>query len=163
MKNLLFLCSLLLFSCSKDNNGSQSTSIDTGIKIYLKDANGNNLLDTPNYKEKTIKVLYLINNEVKEFFEPHLDNPRAFRFIIDERPLPLRMGLGPNTTETEEFPITYIQWNETDTDTVKCHFRRANGKDGTLIQCDKIWYNNKFVWDMSNPEDRDDRSITIIK
>lgn len=160
MKNLFYLFCTLLLSCSKDNNNVQSSSIDTGILIYLKDINGNNLLNTTNYKENNIKMFYLINNEVKEYYQSNLDNPRGFKFLVDD--LPIRIALGPNTTETEEFPITYIKWNETDTDTIKCHFRREVGNDGSLLQCDKIWFNNKFVWDMSNPQNKD-RSINIIK
>jgi hypothetical protein len=162
MKNLIYLLSLLLFSCNNENINPQSVNIDTGILIYLKDSNGNNLLNTEKYKEKEVKMFYLINNEVKEYYQSNLDSPRGFRFLVDD--LPLRMALGPNTTETEEFPITYIKWNETDTDTIKCQFRRGSGNDGSFLICDKVWYNSKLAWDMANPsQNNEGRKVDVIK
>ena len=155
------MLAVILISCTKENNPS-STNIDTGIGISLKDSKGNNLLNTEKYKENDIKILYLINNEVKEYYQSNLDNPRGFKFIVDD--LPLRMAVSTNTTETEEFPITYIKWNETDTDTIKCHFNRGSGNDGSFLICDKVWYNGKLAYSTINPTiGNKDRQIDVVK
>lgn len=38
----------------------------------------------------------------------------------------------------EDYPITYIKWNETDTDTIKTHYNRTENS----ILLDKVWINN---------------------
>ena len=53
-------------------------------------------------------------------------------------------------------PVTYIQWNETDRDTIQCHIKR--NEDGSLIFCTKVWYNDILVYDNNG-----ERYFTIIK
>ena len=56
-----------------------------------------------------------------------------------------------NTAESEDMPITYIKWNETDTDTIQAHYIRTENS----IIYDQIWYNGILL--DTPPE------VTIIK
>ena len=54
------------------------------------------------------------------------------------------IGISPNyeIQQDNTDPITHVQWNETDRDTIRCHIKR--NKDGSLIVCTKIWYNDSL-------------------
>lgn len=55
----------------------------------------------------------------------------------------------------EDFPITYIEWSENETDKIKCHFNRTENS----VVCDKVWFNQELVY----PNDTKDRIFKIIK
>jgi len=150
---LMLISAMIFLSCQEEKN---STNIDTHIEIAVVDKNGNDLLNPSaenSFKEENIKIYYLINGVVEEVFYPNLDYPRCFR--IYERDGIYRMRLSPNGNEKDEFPVTYIKWNETDTDTVKCNFSRG---DNSLI-CTKVWYNGVLMWEAYAT----DRCITVVK
>jgi hypothetical protein len=56
-----------------------------------------------------------------------------------------RIRVFPNDSEKEQYPITYIQWNSDDTDTIKCEYRRLEN----AVICTKVWFNEKGKWDES--------------
>lgn len=147
---LLFVMS----SCNKDKEGK--FNLDAGIEIYVQDKSGNDLLNPSiqnAYKESEIKIYYLIDGVKKEVYYPNYDYPRNFRII--EAGSKYYMMLSPNGNDSEEYPTTYIQWNESDTDTIKCEFSRTSNS----IICTKIWYNGSLAWsDYSNG-----RIIQIVK
>lgn len=138
---LIIISAIVFFSCQKEK---KELNIDTGIEITVFDENGNDLLNPSNqnsFKEQTIKIYYLINGVVEEVYYPNYDNPR--NFSVYEKEGVYRMGLSPNANEKEELPVTFIKWNETDTDTIKCSFSRT---DNSVI-CTKVWYNGSVMWE----------------
>jgi hypothetical protein len=137
---LIIITAMAFFSCKKDK---ESLNIDTGIEINVKDNIGNDLLNpifNNAFSESNIKIYYLIDGEKKEVYNPNYTYPRNFR--ISEKEGVYYMTLWPNTTEKDEFPITYIKWNETDTDTIKCSFSRTENS----VICIKVWYNGTLMW-----------------
>lgn len=69
------------------------------------------------------------------------------------------MRLFMNDVPTELFPETYIKWNETDTDTIKASY----GRGENFVICNKVWLNNRVVWDFNSPPGISGRNITITK
>lgn len=149
----------MLLSCSNDKDSPQNNdNIDSYLFIYLQDSKGNNLLDTENYLETEMKLFYVVNGVSKEFYNASYDTPKNLKIIKESSPF--KLIVYPNNTDKEEFPVTYLQLNKTDTDTIKCHFRRTEGSE----ICDKVWYNGKIVSDYTNPKDAiKGRVIDIIK
>lgn len=138
---LILITTMVLFSCQKEK---ESHNIDTGIEITVFDSIGNDLLNPSNqnsYKENIIKIYYLINGVVEEVYYSNYDNPR--NFIIYEKDGIYQMRLFPNANEKDELPVTYIKWNDSDTDTIKCCFSRTESS----VICTKVWYNETLMWD----------------
>jgi len=167
MKNLIFLllANILLISCSSDNNnnGNSYYNLDVGITMTFKDINGNDLLNPNNinaYSTDLIKIYYLKENgDIEEIYNSNLDSPRNFKIITpeDSQENIYALYLTPNTYLTEN-AITYIEWNNTETDTIKTNYRY--GDNYTI--CNKIWYNNVNVW-TENTNVNSGRLFEIIK
>jgi len=161
MKKVLsiFLVALVLSSCNKEepNWGSYN---DCGVYITVHDKAGIDLLNPSNpgaYLQQNIKIFYLINGVKEEVFHWNQDYPRNFN--IDEFPNEkFKMGLGLNYSPTEEYPITYVQWSENDTDTLKTEIYRRGG----LTSVKNLWLNNKLVW-RNEDYAKGERIINIIK
>ncbi|WP_086478479.1 MULTISPECIES: hypothetical protein [Arenibacter] len=149
MKYLIsFLIIPLLYSCSSDD-GKEQFVYDVSVEFSVKDSEGNDLLNPENsnsFDESEIKLFYLINGEVNEVYDGNMDHPR--NFVINEYPpaSEYRIGVFLNYSETEEQPTTYIKWNETDTDTLKCEVYRTN----SLTKITKLWLNDEQIWTSSD-------------
>lgn len=153
IKTMFFSIGLGIFlvSCSNGTdccaNPDNSTIVGIGMEMSVRDENGTDLLDPQNpnaYMEEDIKLFYLIDGEVGEVFYGNLDHPRMIKIFQHENEY--RIGIALNHNENENPPITYIQWSETDTDTLKAEFRRwDNG-----IEVRKLWFNNELKWQFSD-------------
>ncbi len=147
---LIALIAVLAIGCSKDE-GCGCTIISLAANISLKNNAGEDLLnpDNPNsYKKRDIKTYYLIDGEQTRAGQ--YDN-----FYEDEDGV-FRYGVMVNYEGSDEYPITYIDWNETDRDTIKSEIYRTKNQTRAI----KFWYNGELVWDAENgnaPE------FTIIK
>jgi len=167
MKNLIFLLliSILIVSCSsdEDNNNNSAFNLDTGIVFLLTNELGEDLLDPTNpnaYLSETIKIYYLKENgDVDEIYNSNLDSPRNFSIITPENSGSdiYAFQLFPNTYIMEN-AVTYIEWNENETDTVKTNYRY--GDNYTI--CSNVWYNNENLW-TENPAVNSGRVFEIIK
>lgn len=156
MKNIFFIIIILFCSaCSSDDNSDQMI-VDTSINLSIRDSEGNDLLDpqTDNsYKESEIKLFYLKNGEEMEIFNSNLDYPKGFFIYKQENEF--RMRIFPHTEMGEKFPTTYIKWNNSDIDTVKCNIEKTTSSE----ICTKVWFNNNIVWEAYETE----RFFKIIK
>ncbi|MFK5958964.1 MAG: hypothetical protein QM495_08870 [Lutibacter sp.] len=167
MKNLIFmlLALILIVSCSSDDNNNENNyyNLDTDVIFTVKDSNGNDMLNPNNqnaYLSDNIKIYYVkADGGSEEIYYPNLSSPRNFRIITpeDSQENIYAFQLFPNTYVMED-AITYIEWNNTETDTIKTNYRY--GKNYTI--CDKIWYNNVNVW-TENTEVNTGRIFEIIK
>ena len=161
MKNLILMMGIVFCcSCSNDDNPS-SENLDAAVSIYLNDSEGKSLIDTPNFLSQNYRIYYLVNGISTEVNNSFADNPRGF-FINDETS-PISMFLGLNFAASEEFPITYIKWNDTDTDTLKAQFDRGTENNDNYVLCKKLWLNDELVWDVTTPDGITGREITIVK
>jgi len=154
MKYLIAMATVLFSSCSSDD--SDQFIVDTHIDVLIKDSNGNNLLDPENvnsYKEEQIKIFYLVNGQQSEVNNSNLDYPKGF--FIYEHENEFRIRIFPNSDKNEETPVTYIMWNNTDIDTIKCSIERKSNSE----ICKKVWLNDNLVWEAYETE----RFFEIIK
>lgn len=142
-KTILVLAALTFFGCNKSKNIRPDT-LDIGMEFSVFSSQNEDLLDpaTTNYFEASgIKLFYEINGEIKEIYDPNLDNPRNFRIYKHENEY--RIGIALNYTETSVKPITYIQWNNNDTDTIEVVYDRNEGSPLKR----KVWLNDLEIWD----------------
>ncbi len=141
---LILLAGIFLFSCDKTDNPEAAAIVDTGIEFSLVNAQNVDLLnpESPNYiDEEGIKIFYVIDGKTKEFYDSDMDAPR--NFLIFEHENTYRIRVFMNIADTADKTITYIQWNENDTDTIEATFRRfSNG-----ITKEKIWLNGDAIWE----------------
>jgi len=145
MKYVLFCILGMLVSCSKEK--SQNVVIDIGVEIFISNTNGENLLlgSTPNaINPDSIKLIYKLNGENYTVYNSNMDCPRGICFLNDLGSE--RIGITPNDTENEEYPITYIRWENGDLDTIKCHFVRKDNGINSSIVCDKVWFNDSLMF-----------------
>lgn len=143
-----------LTSCDNGKENPSEFVLDNDLNFYLKDNTGSNLLNTANYLEENFRVYNLINGEVIEVFNPMMDYPRNF-FIKDESN-PISMRLFLNNSDTEEFPVTYIKWNGTDTDTIKASYVRSENS----VVLDQVWINDVLT---PRVDDTYGNPYTIVK
>lgn len=139
----------LLTSCNTDNN--EQAIVDTSIDISIKNIDDIDLLNPINensFNESEIKIFYLINGETIEYYEPELDSPKGFR--IYQHQSEYRISIYPNQVISEVFPITYVKWNESTTDTIKCEYDRKNN----YIICNKVWFNDELKYSLSSGSER---------
>lgn len=151
--SILITAIFFLLGCSKH---STSENVDVIIRILVEDKEARSLLD-PTHKNyidvSKVRVYYLINGQKKYQYEPNWSCPSHFCAISDDGKRYVK--LSPNISITEDFPITYIEWSEYETDEIKCHFNRTENS----VVCDKVWFNQELVY----PNDTKDRIFKIIK
>lgn len=155
MKKLLVFL-LLLISCKEKMETSYG--VDTRIDIQVIDSLGNNLLNpsvSNSYKEEEIRIYFIINGEKTNIWEPLMQFPNRFYIYDDFNTGDHRIRIFPNDSKNEDLPVTLIQWDINDTDTIVCHFKRVEG----YISCDHLWYNGMYI----DPALTNNRNFTIVK
>ncbi len=155
-------------SCSEEKETFVATSIETSVLISIVDQQNLDLLDPNNpndIRSENIKIFHMIDGELTEFSEGLFDYPKGFR-IFNPKDLGfndqylfclLMTDASYQTGETELLPITYIQWNESDTDTIQCQYSKTE----SLLITTKVWFNGKEVWDIE--KDNEEGWFKIMK
>jgi hypothetical protein len=146
MKNLLIILTMTtLFACSESNEVvKQYHNIDVGIEFSIFNSENEDLLnpENPNHLDVSkIKLFYIINGERKEVYNSNLTSPRNFMIYKHENEYRIRIFL--NHTDTSDKPITYIQWNESDTDTIEVTYKRNQN----AILKNNVWLNSEKIWE----------------
>lgn len=157
MKNVFLIPALIMIiSCSEpkeNNNLSQGIIVARSISIELKSNEGSNLLGTNEYQFKDIVATYLVNGKIVQSNSPQdYDYPNNVLFYNKNQGIQIFL----NDASSEEFPITYIKWNKTDSDTIKAHYNRANNS----ITIDKLWILENNNWKEINMKSL---PLTLIK
>lgn len=156
MKYLFFLLSIVFFiSCEKQGNEGE-VIVDVAISISVKDGDGNDLLNangSNSLNQHDFKVIYEINGKQVEVNDQKLHSPKGF--FVYQAENEYRIRIFPNTDKNVERPVTYIQWSETEIDTIKCEIERK----GSSTICTKVWLNDELVWQAYDTE----RFIQIVK
>lgn len=145
-----------MISCT-DNRKDCCTYIDGKINIFLKNSQGENLLNTANYNSDNFKIYFKKNGQKIEINNPLSGHPKGF--FIDNSYNPIYMGLYLNIDVNEIIPETYIEWNETDTDTLKV----TVVKNGGSTSWNSMWLNGDLIYSSSTPLGVTGREITIVK
>lgn len=157
MKLLAILLFLTWLSCT--NESPKADVVSTAIDIFVEDNLGQNLL-SDNAKNKIdvdkIRLFYKKGDDLSLAFDSKLDCPYHVCEMHDGEKHFLRIF--PNSIDSETYPMTYIQWDENNMDTIKCHFIRNNQS----IVCDKVWWNESLLFpDKAIPDF--ERAIKVIK
>lgn len=162
MKYLIFSIFLISLSCNKEKYCCDARS--TGIGIFVVDSLGNDLLNTEipgAINTNEIELMYLIDGSMQTVYNPNMDCPRNVCYY-NEHPEGGFIRIFPNEVESEEYPITYIDWGNGDIDTLKCHFIRNDDGRSSSIVCDKVWFNNILEFP-DNAIHGFDRTFKIVK
>lgn len=125
----LISIAFITMSCSNDTEPLNSTTRNTSVNIYLKNKSNENILDSQNYPESSINVRFWVGGkEVGYTYNSNgatFDNPRGFFLgVLSANETGKGMRIFLNEDISEEYPITYIHWNGTETDTLKVHYIR---------------------------------------
>ena len=152
---LALLSILCGFSCKKSTDNA--VVIDAIVNIQIVDGQNKNLIgEASSVYFNDLKIYYLIDENKELFYRGNFDYPRGYALLEDANGEKyLRLFL--NTQG--ELPVTLIQFNDTDIDTIECEFIRKNGN----INCAKIWYNDVLEWNIKDKNSSENREITIIK
>jgi len=86
-------------------------------------------------------LFYKVDGEVIEVYDPNMDAPRNFVIYKHENENRIKVYL--NDSNTTDRSVTYIQWNNNDTDTIEALFERNEH----LLRKRKVWLNNQEIWD----------------
>jgi len=151
MKYLFFFLSALIFaSCTDDNEQfiiNKHFNIDAKLEFSVFNTQNEDLLNPENSNHlntSKIKILYVINEEIQEVYDLNADNPRNFMIYKHESEYRIKIFL--NHSETADKPITYIQWNDSDTDTIEVSYQRTQNS----IPQNIIWLNGEQIWERGN-------------
>lgn len=136
----------VLFACSKSNEieTQYGYNIEVGLEFSILNSLNEDLLnpENPNHLDVTkIKLFNVINGEKQEVYNPNMDYPRNFNIFKHENEY--RIAVFLNSTETSEKPITYVQWNDSDIDTIEVTIKRTQS---SMLQ-NEIWLNGIHVWE----------------
>lgn len=147
---VIFMSFITTIGCNSDDSSDENAAVvDTAIEFSLKNNEGEDLLNPENpnaINQSGIKLFYLINGEVQEVYDANMQNPRNFMIFYHEIKQNYVIRVFQNSSETEQSPITYIQWDGEDTDTLQAEYRRETG----LIQVTKTWLNDNLIWDINS-------------
>ncbi|WPO77346.1 hypothetical protein [Flavobacterium sp. KACC 22761] len=165
MKNITFilLITIAFYSCDNETTPPKATYINTCINIDLKDnKSGENLLGTEKFPENIIYADYLIAGKKVLNISNAItsDYPNNVHVVNEFDRHYIKVFL--NAIENEDFPITYLHWNKTETDTIKAKYDRENGKFGISVTLEKVWINNVLVWEVTK-QGQTNSDITIYK
>lgn len=142
---MIILTITTLFACSKtDEMDEQYFNLYAGLEFSVFNAQNEDLLnpETPGHlNTEDIRLFYVINGESQEFHDDNLDNPRGY--LIGEHEGVYRIGISLNYAETEDKPITYVSWNDIDTDTIEVSYQKTQH---SILQ-DTIWLNGEQIWE----------------
>jgi hypothetical protein len=138
---------------SNDGFQNQASVIGASIDIQLKNKDGINLLG--NHKYPIDKITATDNLEQKKSNNNGailLDYPNNIMFVDENKIQFIRVFL--NNSASEKFPLTYIHWNKTETDTIKAEYHRT----GNSVILARLWIFKNNSW-----EEIKSKPLTIIK
>jgi hypothetical protein len=164
-KFFIALSTIMCLSCSENITDKSTTgfTLFANIDIYLKSSTGENILGSDKYPENSIRVRYLVGGKDLGYGYDTpgaiLDNPGGFFLgILSANETGKGMRVFLNSDSSEEYPITYIHWNSTETDTIKTKYRRTSNS----VVLEKLWLNDVLVWQVE-VEGQRGSTITIVK
>lgn len=150
---------ILLISLLSCNDKECCYDLVGHIDLKVVDSEGTDLLNPDNpdaYYEPKIEIKYLIEGEIVQGFNGSFEHGCTFLFQeenTDTEDYILRVYV--NMAESEEYPITYIEWDDQDTDTLKFHYNRGDN----YTRWDRVWYNDvEHIFNTSG-----ERIITVVK
>ncbi len=148
-KLICILIAISFFACSKSDEMSPRFNLDVVFELSVFNSQNEDLLDpatTDHYEATEIKLFYEVDAEMIEVYDPNMDAPR--NFVIYKHENEYRIQVTLNYSDTSDKPITYIQWNNSDTDTIEVLFERSERS----VLKRKVWLNEIEIWDWTTNE-----------
>ena len=163
--SLLWLL-LLLSGCTKEE--PSHTVIYAVMEIRVVDAQGNNLLDPTFPSPKTVDAsklkLYLVKEGKEELFDRKTaDFPKGV-FLLPPKETGLSyyiMRLFLNVETHEKITTTILEWEDGHRDIIKAEFYRPKNTSSIFQQ--RIWVNDKLIWDVLNKIGGDTPTYTVVR
>lgn len=156
MKNFIFIFMAFLVNSCSNENPAQNVNISAVIGVSLENSQGEDLLGSEKYPKANIYADYLINGKIilntSNAYMPA--NPNNVYISDGSVKNHSRVLIYLNHAASEKYPITYIHWNETDTDTIKAQYTRSESS----VVLSNCWILENGNWKEINSGD-----ITIIK
>lgn len=141
-KLVLFLALIPLFACSKTDEASPGYNLNSFFEFLVFNSQDVDMLDpaTPDhYKAADIRLFYEDDG--------NMSSSRNFSIYKHENEYRIKVFL--NHSDASEKPITYIQWNnidtDPDTDTIEATFERTDH----YCEVSKVWLNELEIWDQT--------------
>lgn len=143
----LILLTTIIYSCeSTDEKKEFGMFIDSSVEFSVFSAKNEDLLNSENPNNldtSKIKLFYVVDGVAQEYYRSNLDRPKGFKIFKYENNKEYRIIVDLNDLDKSEKTITYIQWSETDRDTIEATFERAYN----ILRTKKIWLNGNLVWE----------------
>ena len=163
--SLLWLL-LLLPGCTKEE--PSHTVIYAVMEIRVVDAQGNNLLDPTFPSPKTVDAsklkLYLVKEGKEELFDRKTAQFPKGVFLLPPKETGLSyytMRLFLNTETHEKITTTILEWEDGHRDIIKAEFYRPKNTSSIFQQ--RIWVNDKLIWDILNKIGGDTPTYTVTR
>ncbi len=137
---------MFVSSCSKQ---IRDTEVSIGVDISVKDSAGNDLLDPSfpgSFKEDSIRLYYLENGKRVEVYYSNMTDPRNFFIFYENSEYLIRIF--PNDDKSSDYPVTYIDWDKSDEDTIKCVITRTRNTTNVT----KVWFDGQLKWQAGTRE-----------
>lgn len=139
---------VMMISCSNNEYLDVAIVVDRSFNFLVVNENDENLFDVAtenNWDVNEIKLFYVKNGEPELYYTSRLGSPAPYGYLLTEHEnsnniLVVFMNHEPDLDTS----ITYLQWNEFRTDTLKATYNNTNG-----YQKKEVWFNGEKVWDGS--------------
>lgn len=112
------------------------------------DGLGNDLLNPStvgSFNTGNVDLFYLNNGQKERVYNGNMDYPE--NFFIFEANGQYYMRLFPSEYVIGNRSTSFIQFNQTDIDTLTCQLLKSESK----AVCTQVWYNDQLVWDGNGP------------
>lgn len=145
---LFVLTAIIMIGCSTVSSDN-STFLSNDVYIKYVNKKGENLLNPAHshaITEQNTNLYYLINGKKKRVYRPNLDAPKMF--VIGngfDSSGDYEMKLFANTPPDQMTAITYINFKNFPTDTLKVQYESPNSS----IAITKVWYNGELRLDLT--------------
>tara|TARA_R110001583_G_C5503127_1_gene395947 strand:+ start:120 stop:599 length:480 start_codon:yes stop_codon:yes gene_type:complete len=144
-KLIIFLAITTFFACNKSNDVVDCFYISASLQLSVFNSNNEDLLnpENPNYLDTgSTRLFYVVNGEKEGIHNANATHPKNFYVFKHENEY--RIAVFLNHTDTSDKPITYIEWNNSDTDTIEVVYDRNSC--GVIQQI--IWLNGEQIWEI---------------
>jgi hypothetical protein len=148
-KLIIYIAVFSFFACSKSDEMNLQFYLDRSFEFSIFSSQNEDLLDpatTNHYEATEIKLFYKVDGEMIEVYDSNMEFSRNFLIYKHENEYRIRVFL--NDTSISEKPVTYIKWNNNDTDTIEAIFERNEH----LLRKRKVWLNGLEIWDWTTDE-----------
>lgn len=161
MKRLLSFCAfwVLLSACDKRLPGG---IVDVGLKVFVYDSNGNNLLNSNtgtgfNFEDISFEFSDL-EGRILHAWQFEMNNPRLFEDTI--RGNSFRLSSFVTRTKITPNPWVKIYWPDNTVDTVTYEIYDDKNRVTSIT---KVLVNGELAWPVLDAQKQESRFISFVK